>query len=208
MPAKSKPGSRKPTPPPTPPQARPWDIPPLPSMGDLDQDRTYVSVGHALSSWEYFEGTLGFLYGVLVGDTKETSPALRAYGAVSAFSTRRDMIFEASKAYFFANPSYIEAQIKSLIDDAKHLATRRNEIAHGIIQPCYTEDLALSGYVVGPSRYAVRKRKLTKHHETQTDLAIGLYAYNSDIVSRFSAHFSSLGKRTREICTLLSSPLP
>ena len=199
---------KKERPPPTPREAKPWDMPWLPSAGDFDQDRTYVSVGHALSSWEYFEGTLGLLYGELVGDTRETSPALRAYGAVAAFSTRRDMVLEAAKAYFFNKPSYLEKEIILIISDAKEYAARRNEIAHGIIQPYYTGGLAPSGYVVGPSRFAVRKRKLTRHNETQTDLAIGMYAYNSDIVMYFSGQFASLGQRAREICILLSQPLP
>jgi hypothetical protein len=191
-------------PPDTPPKRNPWDVPPLPSIGDESPDLTYVGVGHALSSWEYFEGALGILYGTLVGGIEETSPTLRAYGVVSGFSTRRDMINEASTAYFFSKPSPVQAEISSLLNESKEFATRRNEIAHGIIQPYYVGGLAPSGFVLGPSRFAVRKRKLSKHPELEIDLAIGIYAYTNDLLIRFSYQFNSLSSRCRGICAILS----
>jgi hypothetical protein len=182
-------------------------MPPLPRIGDQNPTDVYAAVGHAISTWEYLEGTLGYLYGVFVGDTRDASPALRAYGAVSAFGTRKDMISEAAKAYFFSNPASIEGEIQSLLDEAKQFATRRNEIAHGIMQPYYVGGPAPSGYVIGPSRYAVRKRKLLKHPEYKIDLAIGLYAYNSEIIMELTELFANLAQRTRDICVRLSSPI-
>ncbi len=165
---------------------------------------TYIGVGHALSSWEYFEGSLGILYGTLVGNISDTSPAMRAYGAVAAFSTRKDMINEASAAYFFSNNSPLQPAIASLLIEAKEFATRRNEIAHGIIQPYYTGGLAPSGYALGPSRFAVRKRKLSRHPELEIDLAVGIYAYTSDLLLGFSRHFGVLSIKCRGICAKLS----
>jgi hypothetical protein len=198
--AKSRP--KKPRPPPTPPKRNPWDVPPLPSIGDSNQDMTYIGVGHALSSW--VEGSLGILYGTLVGNISDTSPAMRAYGAVAAFSTRKDMVNEASAAYFFSNNSPLQPAIASLLIEAKEFATRRNEIAHGIIQPYYTGGLAPSGYALGPSRFAVRKRKLSRHPELEIDLAVGIYAYTSDLLLGFSRHFGVLSIKCRGICAKLS----
>lgn len=33
-----------------------WDVPALPSFGDVDKEVLFAAVGRALSQWEYFEG--------------------------------------------------------------------------------------------------------------------------------------------------------
>ena len=39
--------------------ANPWDIPALPSLGEMSTEAIFTAVGRALSQWEYFEGYLG-----------------------------------------------------------------------------------------------------------------------------------------------------
>lgn len=199
-----KPKTKKQRPPPTPPQPKPWDIPLLPSCGDLDKNSTYVAVGMALSQWEYFEGQLGLIYGCLVGDVRDASPALRAYGAISAFSTRIEMLREASKAFFFTQSSLLEEELKSLLDDAKEFATRRNEIAHGIVQSYYSGGSSKSGHALGPSKYAARKQALTNHHAIEEVILSGKYAYTSEIIVAFTRHFGDLSQRSMRIYIQLS----
>jgi hypothetical protein len=93
--------TKKPTPPPTPKASHPWDSPPLPRSGDSEPDFTFRGVGLSLSQWEYFEGYLGLLYGLLIGANDQASPGMRAYGAVAGFNTRLDMLKEATNAFFF-----------------------------------------------------------------------------------------------------------
>lgn len=192
---KSRP--RKPRPPATSPQPKAWDIPPLPKRGDRHRDDTFVGVGRALSQWEHFEGEIGLIYGVLVRSFRETSPAIRAYGSVAAFSTRIEMINEASKAFFLHVIPSIEKEIKHLLDDAKQFATRRNEIAHGIVQPYYSKGSTQSGYVLGPSRFATRKQKLSRDGGWG-DIEV-VYAYTSRELDDFSTHFGTLTERAMEI---------
>jgi hypothetical protein len=70
---------------PMPGQQNPWDIPPFPTIGDMEEDTVYASVGRALSSWELFECRLSRIFSGLTGRINGTSPAMRAYGAVLTF---------------------------------------------------------------------------------------------------------------------------
>jgi hypothetical protein len=83
-------------------QQNPWDIPPFPTIGDMEEDT--ASVGRALSSWELFECRLSRIFSGLTGRINGTSPAMRAYGAVLTFRGRADMIEAASEVYFLENP--------------------------------------------------------------------------------------------------------
>jgi hypothetical protein len=190
---------KKPRPPPTPKQPKPWDIPPLPIRGDANKQDTFSAVGMALSQWEYFEGYLGLFYGLVVGAKTHTSPSMRAYGAVSTFSTRLDMIKEASSAYFFTYKTDYPDDISVLLEDAKHFAARRNEIAHGIVQPYYAGGLGNNGFALGPSRYATRKRKLKRLEHIGQDGVEELYAYTSEDLRVFVTHFDALANRAMQI---------
>lgn len=185
---------RPPAPPPTPPASHPWDTPPRPARGDKDDWETFAGVGQALSQWEYFEGYLGLLYGLLTGDDKATAPGMRAYGAVSAFGTRIDMINEAARAYYFIHGGTGNKAIKDLTDTAKNFATRRNEIAHGIVQPYYIGGVAPTGYALGPSRHATRKQKLRKLDDGSNGVGT-VYAYTSEELIYFMHQFDHLANR-------------
>ena len=188
---------KKTRPPPTPKGSKPWDMPSLPKRGDRLRDDTFIAVGRALSQWEHFEGEIGLIYGILAGPLRETSPAIRAYGSVSSFSTRIDMINEASKAFFLRiNPS-IENEIKRLLDDAKQFATRRNEIAHGIVQPYYSRGQTQSGYALGPSRFATRKQILS--WDGMLGSVDGMYAYTSRELENLYTNFGVLTERAMEL---------
>lgn len=184
-------------PPPTPPRKNPWDIPPLPEKGDIDKTSTFIAVGQALSFWEWFEGYLGLVYGALVGDVGETSPAMRAYGTISAFGGRYDMIMEAAKSYCFIHKTDFFDDLKKFLDEAKQFATRRNEIAHGIVQPYYVGGLANSGFALGPSRHATRKLRLGDWHTNEARV-FKLYAYTSLELRYFGAKFASLSNRAMD----------
>jgi hypothetical protein len=196
------------TPPPTPPQPKPWDMPPLPASGDLDDTDTYASVGQSLSQWEHLEAQLGLMFGFLLGTIDDTSPALRAYGAIAAFSTRLDMIRAASAAFFFARKEKpLADELDELLDHAKEFATRRNEIAHGIVQPYYSHRLRV-GFALGPSKYATRKNKLSSNIHITIRYLSDTYAYTANELQAFAVHFGDLAHEARRICIQLSELPP
>jgi hypothetical protein len=95
-------------------------------------------VGLSLSKWEYLEGQLGLLYACLVDAKYASSPALRAYGVIGSFSTRIDMLKEAVFAFFFGKKKDdLCKSVIELLETARSFSARRNEIAHGIVQPYY-----------------------------------------------------------------------
>jgi hypothetical protein len=197
MSAKPKSGQpKRPRPPPTPPQPKPWDMPPLPKRGDENQNDTFAAVGVALSKWEYFEGQLGLLYAGLVDAHHASAPALRSYGVITAFSTRIDMLREATFAFFFGkNKDDLRDDVIDTLNTAKEFSTRRNEIAHGVVQQYSPkEGDYVSGFVIGPSYFAVRKKKITLNELTNNIEVRDSYAYTSKELNIFSAHFEELAE--------------
>jgi hypothetical protein len=189
-----KPRIRKPPPPPTPKAPKPWDAPPRPINGDADNNVTFASVGRALSCWEYFEGYLGLIYGLCVGAPVDTYPAMRAYGVISAFSNRLDLIRAAAESYYFHAKKSMPDELSSILDDSKNFSTRRNEIAHGIVQP-YHVGLSPSGFALGPSRYSTRKLKLQKLEANPVPSLVSMYAYTSVEIDYFASQFTALADR-------------
>jgi len=134
------------------------------------------------------------IFGICVGNTVDTYPAIRAYGAVSAFSTRLDMIRAASEAYFLHRKKTVSEEFQSILDDAKNFATRRNEIAHGIVQPYFIGHIVV-GSVLGPSRYATRKLKLERDDNSDKLEVVRKYAYTSTEIDYFGEQFKKLADR-------------
>ena len=199
-----KPRVKKEPPPPTPKQAKPWDLLSKPRNGDQNENITFLSVGKAMSQWEFFEAYLGLIYGQLVGDVSETSPAMRAYGVVSSFSTRLEMIDQAAKAHFFAFPDDVALLLKDLLESAKRFSARRNEIAHGIVQPYQPQGLSIPGYALLPSRHATRKRELSNNPIKGNAEIISAYAYASDEIDYFGECFSALANQAMDFYSLIA----
>lgn len=201
--------NKKPKKPPTPPQPKPWDPPPVPLKGDPDQQVLFAAVGAALSAWESLEERLSHTFELLVSPEGGSLSALRAYGSILTFRGRGEMIKAAAEGAFFLKPDPdLPKRLKALIDEITNFATRRNEIAHGIIQTLYTPYLEsvgtflgrvkIDGYVIGPPIYATNKTDLepgrglleTAHHKPN-------YGYHSTSIGLLTKHFARLADETR-----------
>ena len=128
--------------------------------------------------------------------------AHRAYGAVTISSVRRDMLVAATEAHFLWYPELrgeLEAAIKAAITLHERLSSRRNDIAHGIVQrhsarfgstnetwylfPAYTSTKAVNMKEEGPTK----TRFLPK------------YGYSSVEVDRFAEQFWNAIQPIREL---------
>ncbi len=108
-----------------------WDVPPLPTIGDDDEEATYAGVGRVTSQWEAIEFQFSRLYSIFVGKPDEE---MRAYGAGRIFRERSKILAEAARDYFIRNPDQeLEGQLHALTIRAEGFSDRRNEIAHGIV---------------------------------------------------------------------------
>lgn len=156
----------------------PWDVPPLPTMGDDDPDWTYAGVGRVTSQWEAIEIQFSRLYSIFVGKPDEE---MRAYGKGRIFRERSEILAQAAKTYFISNPDQeLEGQLYSLTQRAEGFSDRRNEIAHGIVFQLqrltfFRESMDVS--VRGKFQYGL----IPPYHTLRKHAADGspLYAYTS-----------------------------
>jgi hypothetical protein len=120
-----------------------------------------------------------------------------AYGVIASFSTRIDMLREAAHAFFFEKKKDdLRDYTIDFLDMAKNLSSRRNEIAHGIVQRYYIKDTDGGydvGYAVGPSFFAARKKRLSVNSLTNNNIQIrDSYAYTSIELRAFADYFAEL----------------
>jgi hypothetical protein len=180
----------------------PWDATPFPPKGDETSKVTFQAVGEALSQWEHFEGYLSLIYANLVGTGDTTEPAVLSYGTVVSFKGRADMIRAAANGFFFRKPDEIlQEELKAILKLADNFSPRRNEIAHGIVQP-YVPDgaRAVDGFALVPAYYATNKRVLGTADAGIAPLRMKpKYAYTSAEIKYFKHHFSHLTDRATQL---------
>ena len=188
---------------------QPWEVPDPPPVGDATADITFRAVGAALSNWEWFEGNLSLTFSFLIGAGYGNVAASRAYGSVETFRGRATMIQRAAEVYFRHDADdQMQAGLEEVLNRAlNQLSARRNEIAHGIVQPFYaTEDFKSvhKGFVLYPPFYATRKRKLADMPPL-TDITITpTYVYSSVEIDGFGRLFGELANKAIDTLTLLA----
>jgi hypothetical protein len=150
----------------------PWDVPDAPKIGDATNDITFRAVGAALSQWEWFEGNLSLAFSYLIGTGYGNVAASRVYGSVEVVRVRKTLIENAAEVYFkYTKDDQLQTQIEKLLKQANELSGRRNEIAHGIVNPYVTVKdgvMTNKGWVLYPAYYATRKRKLPEKDPRRT----------------------------------------
>jgi hypothetical protein len=213
-PRKRPPRVPKPKPLPTPPTPQDWDRPSLPATGDDSQDAIYLSVGRALTAWERLEGVLGLIFIRAIGQSYFSGmPALRAYGTITSFSGRYEMLTAAIEAAIFEkknNPLNPIAENSDELRDVENAANilsriksfsaRRNEIAHGIVDK-HPGDKSIAGlfgqkpefgWVLQPSEYATTKKELRRGGILIPAIQEPRYYYTAQQIDRFTSKFEQL----------------
>lgn len=161
----------------------PWAIPPAATAGDPTNTILFTAVGQALSSWEWVEGHLGMLFGEFVAPGRPALAASRAYGIVSSSRGRADMLRQAADAYFSIHPDEaMQTAFKAQMNVLDRAAPRRNDIAHGIVQP-FDFGREASTWALYPSYYASARRKLDGTER---------YVMTAKDISRFGRQFADL----------------
>jgi hypothetical protein len=175
-----------------------WDILPTPEKGDTTHAELYTAVGHALTQWENLEEELAELFSVLVGAPEMApgrGPAISAYGSVSNFNVRANMLKAAAEVFFGQYPPEIAGPIKEGFDDLMkscvQFAARRNDIAHG-----KRELVAGRGHYLLPAFYNSKK------HRPGQVMAFG---YSSKEIRAYANHFIDLNSLAERINLAASS---
>lgn len=110
-----------------------WEFPPsLPDRGDDSPDAVFLGVGKVMSGWETIEFELSRLYSVFAGDPD--GDAMREYGKPTIARLRLEGLSKAANSFFVKRPSQErEGRFLSIVKHLGHFASRRNEVAHGIV---------------------------------------------------------------------------
>lgn len=179
---------------------KPWDRRPWPDKGDPTPTEIYAAVGEALSNWETYDACLGKLFALLVAPVFLLPVAQRAYGAVRIYEARNDMVLAAAETYcFFRRAPDALKRIKEVCGHGRNWAGRRNEIAHGVVQPFFRKDRIVdspSGYALYPSWASARARGVT---------GLAGYAYSAQDILYYAAEFLKLQNPVNELSNALIS---
>jgi hypothetical protein len=132
----------------------PWNPLAVEPRGDFEPDTLYAAVGRALSAWEMMEGILANVFALLC--RAEFEGAVRAYGAVAAFSGRKSMLEEAFACFPDRGKDGVK-ELPALLAKIQQFSGRRNEIAHGVVWYFSANQKSLGNYLV-PATYNSRKR--------------------------------------------------
>jgi hypothetical protein len=98
---------------------------------EFDITKVYASVGHAITRWEILEAQLAYLYSVFVGKPGELD-TLERYGKLGTIFTNRMTELERAGILYLKDQAK-EANLASLVFEVKGLATKRHNIAHGVV---------------------------------------------------------------------------
>lgn len=182
------------------PNQKPWERPPIPVIGDETHDEIYRAVGWTLSGWEMLEMSLVGLFDTLIGIALDSHASHRAYGAVTIWNIRRDMLRAAAEAYFleFPNPT-LAKEISEAINLVDRYAARRNDIAHGIVL-AYDEIFGtpsplggFRGWLLFPALTSTKAMKLPFRDPK--------YAYSAEHIRGFGQNFRSISPSVEQLIT-------
>ncbi|HXQ10711.1 MAG TPA: hypothetical protein VN805_06890 [Caulobacteraceae bacterium] len=167
----------------------PWSIPPVVKQGDAEPSTVWRAVGEALTNWEWVEGHLALLFNEMVSPATWSAPAHRAYGSIVAYAGRADLIKSAAETFFLVHPdtAWLQAKFDTTMKLLGRASPRRNDIAHGIVQPLHPEG---DGFALYPSFYATRRRDVA---------GLPAYAMSSVQIGRFGQQFFELQMPVKEI---------
>ncbi|MHB8268236.1 hypothetical protein [Bradyrhizobium sp.] len=210
------PRKAKPKKPPTPKTSKPWDIRPTQPTGSPSDDDVYLAVGKALTAWEGIEIRLSEMYLLFIGryysNPKEyrqpVIAALRAYGSITNFTTRAEMVESAADSFFHSRSSFfplrraiedklialekaLEDEFKSLMTETRNFVARRNDIAHGVVH-------GPKGYFLSPPDYNTRKYPRSRDGKLRTIFDTATYHYTSDDIDYYRQHFVGLQVKIAE----------
>lgn len=181
----------------------PWNVLPFLPKGDDDVATIFQAVGGALTAWEGFEGNLAFTFAVLCD--ARLPGAVRAYGTITAFGGRRDMVAAAFGVYPHRRDEQL-AGFPKFLDHAQKFASRRNEIAHGrVVKISPSIGASPEGCYLAPAEYNTNKRYRdweladgVVHDVFEfSKRAVGKYAYTSAQIDFYTGYFRRLMDEAR-----------
>jgi hypothetical protein len=186
---------------PIPPIDKYWNAPPTNLDGSPNADLVYLSVGRALSEWEFAETMFASLFAELVEG--ESDAAKRVYGNMTSTATKRAAIEAAAEIYASRHPKgYSKEHLKLLLAHYVSASGRRNEIAHGSVEK-FDIDGKDHGFFLCPAMYNTKKneaktlefwQRVAEMNSSNPFMVFGqLYRYTHTEIQQFAEKFKALG---------------
>lgn len=174
-----------------------WGVPPIPRRGEDNREIIYEAVGRALSHWERFELELACLYAALIGLRPPEATRHPDYVRARIFKDRADVTDRTGKQFFIKNCNQgIEKRFDDLICESRLAAARRNDIAHGVVNPVWSSGFTGSSesFMLLPSTY--------RHKDFNLNAA-ARYAFTAKEINDFSTRFQEIRNRTSLLTELI-----
>lgn len=182
-----------------------WKVPVPKQNGDADSADLFAAVGMLLSRWEILEDIFAFLFQRFV---EGSNAAKRAYGTIVSGRGRRDAIYAAAESYFIMyRPARddLQKRLTRVMNHYKDAASRRNDIAHGVVQRL-TFDEADIGFFLMPPNYNTNKTDIyPKPDKIALDkLAVfrASYRYTTADIFELTERFDALSNSVMEYALL------
>jgi hypothetical protein len=154
----------------------------MPRIGDDRKDKIHLAVGRAVHQWEVVEHHLGSLFSALLGSSVPIG-ALRAYGAMTGFGMRQQILLHAASVMFhYHKNKELKSEFNTLIMNVLGNASqRRNDFAHGLVIKEYKRDRGR--YFLVPSYHSAKHRSI----DSEPD-----YQYTAKEIAKFTKKFKLL----------------
>jgi hypothetical protein len=108
--------------------------PPILLVGDADPRTLVPLIGQITTSWENAEIGYSYIYSTLLNPVRDSQAARRAYGSIISAVSRKATIESAAEVFFHKFPNEtLEEETAHLLNVYIAGASRRNDVAHGVI---------------------------------------------------------------------------
>ncbi len=180
-----------------------WDVPPRPWRGDDSDDITYSGVGRVLSQWEELELQLGASYSAFMGQFEDLA-TMQRYGVPRIFDARLNGLVKIAEEYFARHPDQArEGAFCDLVARVRGFAARRNDVAHGVVQPFTQPGPTPFGnpftFFLVPPIYGARRSPIGQ---------LGAYAYTRPLLLELALAVGRLRTDIRRFNRRLARGLP
>lgn len=173
----------------------PFAKPIMAKTGNLTAREIYTSVGFALDRWERCEIGFAVIYGALILPAGDDHVLHRAFGTITAPTTRQEMIWNAGDAYFARHKNHeLHANLRHLLNLYKSAAPRRNEIAHAMVDGVTSYKVVNNAAVPLPTAWFLVP-SIFSTRKTEMHMAGPKYRLSSVEIAHFTACFEELGNR-------------
>ena len=166
--------------------------------GNRSENELFLAVGKALSHWELVEQAIASLFTVItVGSYfAPVAPTVRAYAAIVGSKARIDMVQAALLSWLHDWTDCPCGQnAKDVLRDCGRWASKRNNIAHGLVDMFIDEPGA---WFLLPSLYNLKGRPLGDRAASKP-----AYRYNAEMIISYGEKFLELHNRLNEVTSML-----